>query len=115
MLDPNTRLARSLIRALLRALATTCIVVAGIVVATYWPSYSSQHKLAAAGVNPTPSFSGFFGPAIWALAIGVWLLILDHSLLWWLVPPPSGKCPQCKYDLRGLAGDKCPECGLQVR
>lgn len=30
--------------------------------------------------------------------------------------PPTGEvyCPQCGYDLRGRASDRCPECGLPV-
>ncbi|MGB2987893.1 MAG: hypothetical protein WBE26_18650 [Phycisphaerae bacterium] len=32
----------------------------------------------------------------------------------WLQPPAEripGKCPKCRYDLRGLTGSRCPECG----
>jgi hypothetical protein len=113
--DPQTRLARSLVRGLLRVVATTAIAVAGVYVATYWPHYANQRKLAALGMERMPLVSESFGPAVWLFAGGVWLLILDRSLLWWLVPGSSGKCPQCKYDLKGLTGDKCPECGLQLR
>ncbi len=27
---------------------------------------------------------------------------------------PPGHCRRCRYDLRGLAGDKCPECGASM-
>lgn len=27
----------------------------------------------------------------------------------------AGVCPECRYDLRGLVGDVCPECGGRVR
>ena len=28
--------------------------------------------------------------------------------------PPLPLCPDCGYDLRGLASDRCPECGLRI-
>lgn len=28
--------------------------------------------------------------------------------------PKPGKCAECQHDLRGIAGDRCPECGLGV-
>ncbi len=45
------------------------------------------------------------------------LSVLASGLLWWragrrVLP---GHCRECGYDLRGLSGDKCPECGGLVR
>ena len=28
--------------------------------------------------------------------------------------PEPGHCSQCGYDLRGIASDRCPECGAHV-
>jgi hypothetical protein len=110
-----THLARSLVRASLRVAATTAIVVAGIMVATSWPSFANQRKLAALGMEKAPEISQVFATPMWIAAGGIWLLILDRSLLWWLVPTAGSKCPQCQYELKGIKGDKCPECGLTIR
>jgi hypothetical protein len=35
----------------------------------------------------------------------------------WLCPPSErvpGKCPTCRYDLRGSMGNMCPECGTSI-
>jgi len=68
------------------------------------------------------------------IAVGVHLALrFDEPLLtavflpvtwlgWWIgrwVQPPreniAGKCTRCRYDLRGLDGDTCPECGEHIR
>ena len=37
-------------------------------------------------------------------------------LVFWLVRGrlKPGNCAQCRHDLRGIAGDRCPECGLEI-
>jgi len=64
---------------------------------------------------------------------GVWLgLVCDQWLAgliffpilylgWWLghwLDPPKrvipGRCPKCQYNLRGVAGNQCPECGEPI-
>ena len=65
-------------------------------------------------LRPIPSVSG---PLIlnW-ISLPLWLPLLLLSAptawLWWTdrkVPP--GHCIHCRYDLRGLDGGVCPECG----
>jgi len=67
------------------------------------------------------------------LVVGVWLgIIWDQWLAglvffpiaylgWWVghwISPPKriipGHCPKCLYNLRGISGDRCPECGTTV-
>jgi len=57
----------------------------------------------------------------WAIAVcGVVFLPVIY-LSWWLghwISPPerkiSGYCTKCLYNLRGISGDRCPECGTTV-
>ena len=45
-----------------------------------------------------------------------WHVLVVGSVWWWAVRarrawPPEGVCAGCGYDLRGLGGERCPECG----
>lgn len=52
-------------------------------------------------------------------------LLLGGVVLWGVAPwlsrralrMPAGKwqCSKCRYPLEGLEGDRCPECGTEVR
>ena len=71
---------------------------------------------------------------ILGLVIGTWLAIVCDNWLvgliffpilylgWWVghwISPPKrvipGRCPKCQYNLRGVAGNRCPECGTEIR
>ena len=48
---------------------------------------------------------------LWPWAVG---LTGIFSLLWWRLPHQHitpGTCEHCGYDVRGLLGNVCPECG----
>ncbi len=57
---------------------------------------------------------------LWRSLIRMLIYVLAYVGLWYLAPflaraaLPWGmtKCPKCRYDLEGLRGDVCPECGL---
>ncbi len=48
------------------------------------------------------------------------MLAITFGAWWfgrWLQPPVEripGKCPKCRYDLRGTTADRCPECGRKI-
>jgi hypothetical protein len=44
-------------------------------------------------------------------AIILWLLILGPFVLRRHIRRKRGQCPKCGYDLRGIPGSGCPECG----
>ena len=63
--------------------------------------------LYASGSTPFPS---------WAVRVPLWipvvLLGVPCGWMWWKhVRRPKLACAHCGYDLRGLAGSVCPECG----
>jgi hypothetical protein len=47
---------------------------------------------------------------LWPWAV---LTLAGAAGLWWRLPKTVGEgcCARCGYDLRGIRGDKCPECG----
>jgi hypothetical protein len=46
------------------------------------------------------------------LGVGAAGAFLDERLSRWIVPwPRPGRCPRCGYNLRGIKGSVCPECG----
>jgi len=61
-----------------------------------------------------------FLPAWWGFAANA---ALYAAVLWLLIPGPfalrryvrcrRGRCVKCNYDLRGTAGERCPECGWE--
>lgn len=69
------------------------------------------------GIVPlTPIWSGLLlNIAIWSIT--AWLLLtLTSTLRTRLRTRRAGKCPQCRYDLRGLPPSApCPECGKTIR
>ena len=67
--------------------------------------------LLGAGASPLkgPALLGVFvGPT--GLAIGVLLWIDAYRWHRFIAPY---QCPQCRYDMRGLATGRCPECGCE--
>jgi hypothetical protein len=53
------------------------------------------------------------GVKVWLVAvIGTLPLVVMAVLHRRYVPP--GHCRKCRYDLRGLSGQKCPECGTMT-
>jgi hypothetical protein len=56
-----------------------------------------------------PMWSGAIGNATFFGS--VWLMILLAVRRIFRRRHRSGMCVQCGYDLRGLSGDRCPECG----
>jgi len=61
------------------------------------------------GTTPIPTWT-------FTLLLLSWHLISGIGLFVWAVqerrkPRITGACPQCGYDLRGLGGRPCPECG----
>jgi len=52
-------------------------------------------------------------PLLLLVAIGIWMLIFKPHL----TTDSTGRylrCSSCRYDLRGTASEKCPECGASV-
>ncbi len=41
-------------------------------------------------------------------------LLWGFGVLWRLLRTRDGRCPKCRYDLSGLTGGVCPECGAAV-
>lgn len=54
----------------------------------------------------------WIGPAS-QFALGVYLLFFGKRVVRWCLRGLDGKCPRCGYDLQGVRGDVCPECGLR--
>jgi predicted amidophosphoribosyltransferase len=42
---------------------------------------------------------------------GIYLLFFGERLIRRCLQDTIGRCPLCQYDLKGRAGDCCPECG----
>lgn len=50
-----------------------------------------------------------FDLALWPFFL---LVAAPIAYVWWRDrPPPPGHCRICRYDLRGVVGPVCPECG----
>lgn len=116
MTGPGTiQLVRSLLRAVLRITGSTCVVLSIALGAMSWGPYSKAQASATAGLGLTPAIGVFFSSSVLVGAAGVWLLLLDAMLLRrWLVPATAKGCLECGYELRGLRGKVCPECGATV-
>ncbi len=59
------------------------------------------------------------GDSSWQFALPLWmpalLFALPTGYLFWADHrPKSWQCAKCRYDLRGLEGGVCPECGAQI-
>ena len=70
-------------------------------------------------VHPTRTFLNWRGFAGWWAAaimlLGSLLLLLGCAMLWRIGQRPAlvnaGLCPKCRYPIRALNSDRCPECG----
>ncbi len=51
------------------------------------------------------------GVKLWPIAVVCTLPLLVFGVLCLRKRYPEGHCRRCGYDLRGLSGEKCPECG----
>lgn len=76
-------------------------------------------------------FASQFGPSVWSLtnwtaeirlllqaALGFYFLFGGKWVVKVLFRGLGGKegyCPHCDYDVRGLASNRCPECGKRIR
>jgi len=61
-----------------------------------------------------PIWSGFLIDT--AMFASVWAMLIRGPVLvrhWMRVG--AGRCPKCRYDLSGLTGGVCPECGSAVK
>lgn len=55
----------------------------------------------------------------WSIYGWLWSPTLCGGLFWWAIRArrrsfPDWACPGCGYDMRGLGGDRCPECGVSA-
>ena len=46
--------------------------------------------------------------------LGMYLLFGGRSVLRWCLRGVDSCCLRCGYELEGVRGDKCPECGLEI-
>lgn len=51
------------------------------------------------------------GPAALQLGFAALLYFRADRIAARIAPPSGGLCEDCGYDLRGVAGERCPECG----
>lgn len=60
-----------------------------------------------------PALPGFVVNAmVWTVA---WIILITPLTRWrGARRARRGLCPDCKYDLRGCASDRCPECGRSI-
>ncbi|MGH7132208.1 MAG: hypothetical protein ACREJO_09720 [Phycisphaerales bacterium] len=111
-----TNTCRGFTRALLRVAGSTCLVSAIALAALTCGPYSTAQARAGVSAAPPPTLGAFFGTPVLVGTAGAWLLLLDAALLRrWLVPTARNGCPECGYDLRGLQGGVCPECGATLQ
>lgn len=82
------------------------------------PRSSWRPSISTASIGISPGTSGTPLFKLSALYIPLWPLIVlfggSTTLMWWrsrsaVVP---GHCRKCGYDLRGIATEPCPECGM---
>lgn len=58
----------------------------------------------------TPGTTYYTFP-IWWLTAAIWLLAADFVGRGWPKPVARGLCERCGYNLHGVRGPRCPECG----
>jgi hypothetical protein len=71
-----------------------------------WPRYSKQ--VIGGGYEMSRVNIPLWIPLLPLLALSAFVIHRDRT---W---PKPGQCAKCRYDLRGLASDRCPECGTSV-
>jgi len=59
------------------------------------------------------SANSYFG-AVVQLAMGLYFLLGGEWIVKKIIPSNRPYCPECAYDLRGMSGDRCPECGTVI-
>ncbi len=85
----------------------------------WWRVVSLVEYFATGSVQQLgPSASTFWTTAGWAgellvFLAGAWMLIDGKELINHF-QYVTGRCGRCGYDLMKVAGDKCPECGMEV-
>jgi len=52
--------------------------------------------------------------AVMQLGIGLYLFFGGKWIVNKAIPSNRPYCPECAYDLTGLVGDRCPECGTML-
>jgi len=72
-----------------------------------------------------PGMGGISGPALWRyfsmfgppvgyLAVGCYLFFDGTWVVDRIIPSNRPYCPECSYELTGLVGGRCPECGTPL-
>ncbi len=102
---------RMILRAGLRLLGIAFCVLAVVMVVWASIAMQTQQRLVNAGLAPVPNGLLAYLPAVLYGVLGMVAFAIDRHLLYWLVPWAPDGCPGCGYDMRGLVGKRCPECG----
>lgn len=113
------RLDRREVAVLLRLVALVLVTVhlsSVLDLADAWDSYQQRQAMIRAGMAPRAASGATWRSlvlSVWPLASGVLLFAgagpLARVVL--LGRPRPGRCSCCGYDLQGLGGAPCPECG----
>ncbi len=85
----------------------------------WMPNSSDAKMLIAGGAGGTGGKGGNVLIVLTTMYVPLWpwavVSAIGAGMLWWRLPRVfrTGCCQTCGYDLRGLRGGRCPECGEQ--
>ena len=108
---------RLVFRGVLRAGGLSLILLAPLVAFPHYRQSIQHYQMWQIGQAMRPDFAMTYATPILLMGLGIWMLVMDRWVMWWIVPALSAGqavCAGCGYAVDPHVQKRCPECGIAL-